>query len=66
MHHHELFLSLKSVYHMHAYIFDKIDPNYIVVEYLLGLEQLCRIDVRLAKKGFQSTCKSAIFGESSR
>ena len=38
MFHHEFFLNLKSEYHMHAYIFDKIDPNQNVVEYLLGQE----------------------------
>ena len=46
---------------MHEYIFDKMDPNQNVFEYLLGQEQLCRIDVRLAKKVFQSTFMSAIF-----
>ena len=61
MYHHELYMNLKSEFHMHAYIFDKIDPNHIVVEHLLEHAQLCRIDVRLAKKDFQSTCKRAIF-----
>ena len=59
MYYRELFVNLKSEYHMHAYIFDKIDPNHIVVVHLLELGQLCRIDVRLARKDFY--IKSAIF-----
>ena len=51
-------MNLKSEFHMHAYIFDKIDPNRIVVEHLLEQDQLCRIDVRLARIDFKNVCKS--------
>ena len=39
---------------MHAYIFDKTDPNYTVDEFLLVQDQLLNIDVRWALKDFQN------------